>query len=144
MIDLYHNFKVSQILMPAVRTADANSSSIDRQGFDSVMFIASVGLSADTLSGSVYAEFEVEESDDNSAWTDVANADLFKSVTGTNVGTFAKIDDPAEDETHYFTAYRGTKRYCRVVYNVTGTHSSGTPVAVIAVQGNARKGPATA
>jgi hypothetical protein len=140
-MDLYNNIKVSSLLIPAVRTADANSTAVDMQGFESVVFVADVGNSADTLSGSVKIEFELEESDDNSTFTDCADADVIGYVDGTNDGTFAVIDAPAEDSTVFKCGYRGTKRYVRVVFNVTGTHSSGTPIGVIAIQGNANYAP---
>lgn len=124
-----------QILDPAVVTADANCSSVDLKNYGVCRFLVAVGESGDTLSGTVYIELEVEESDDDSSFTDVANAHLSASVTGANVGTFAKIDAPAEDDALYTVEYRGHKRYARVVVNVTGTHTNGTPIAVVAALG---------
>ncbi len=130
---------VRSALLPALRTGDANGISIDTQGFSSVIFVFYAGLSGDTLSGSVKAEVELEESDDNSAWTDVPNASLQNAdtgaaghVTGTNVGTFAVIDDAAEDEQAYAVRYVGSKRYVRLVDNRTGTQSSGMPTSALA------------
>lgn len=136
MRDLYNHLQVTQVLDPATLTADANSASVDTRGFDSLMFAAAVGESGDTLSGSVYLELEVEESDDNSTWTDVADADLHNSVSGNNTGTFGVIDAAAEDDAVYVTGYKGNKRYVRVVANLTGTHTNGIPVGVVAVQGH--------
>lgn len=139
--DNYSTQKVTQLLTPATRTADANSSSVDTQGYDSLLLVALEGASGDTLSGSVKTEYEVEHSDDNSTWSDCADADLLHVVTGTNTGCFAVIDDAAEDDTRYITGYRGTKRYVRVVRNITGTHTNGTPCAVLAIQGHASGTP---
>lgn len=141
MRDLYSNLSVSQLIDPDTLTADANSTAVDLQGYSSLMLVANVGASGDTLSGSVKIELEVEESDDNVTFTDVANADLHKSVTGTNVGTFAVIDDAAEDDAVYITGYQGNKRYVRVVANLTGTHTNGTPVSVSAIRGHAAERP---
>jgi len=134
----FGNDSVSSLLIASVRTADVNSTGIDLKEHDGVLFIVSLGNSADTLSGSVYIELEVETSDDNSAWVDAADADLSASVTGTNTGTFAKIDAPGEDSTVFTVAYLGRERYARVVVNVTGTHSTGTPVAVCAIRTRAK------
>ena len=142
--DLYSDLGVTQLKDPVVVTADFNSASIDTQNFESLMLAASIGLSGDTLSGSVKIEMEVEESVDDSVWTDVANADLMQFVTGTNVGTFALIDAAAEDETVYITGYKGSKRYVRVVGNVTGTHTNGTPIGVVALRGDPHVGPVNA
>lgn len=141
MNDLLNNSAESQILDPVVITADADSASVDLAGYGGVTFYALVGESGDTLSGSVKIELEVEESDDDSTFTDVANADLSNSVTGTNVGTFAVIDAAAEDDAVYAVSYRGNSRYVRAVVNVTGTHTNGTPVGVLAIRTGAQHRP---
>ena len=141
MKDLYSGLAADFGVETVVVTADANGASIDMQGYNSLMVIGAIGASGDTLSGSVYIELELEESDDDSTFTDVADADLQNSVTGTNTGTFAVINDPAEDSQVYKTGYKGTKRYVRPVVNVTGTHTNGTPIALLMVRGNAESGP---
>ncbi len=142
--DLYSGLNVVQMSAPVIRTADVNSASIDTRGYDSLMLVGLVGISGDTLSGSVMVELEVEESDDDSTWTDVADADLMNYVSGTNTGTFAVIDDPAEDDARYITGYRGSKRYVRVVGNLTGTHTNGIELAVLGIQGHAHQMPVNA
>lgn len=142
--EIYSNTKVTQVLDPATITADTNCTSVDTDGYESVMFLANIGESGDTLSGSVKIELEVEESDDNSTFTDVADADLVNYVSGTNDGCFGVIDDAAEDDAAYFTAYKGTKRYVRAVLNLTGTHTNGTPISVTALQAKPRVAPVNA
>lgn len=139
--DISKNLKVTQVLDPDTVKTDANGTAVDMQGYDSVMFAAAVGASGDTLSGSVKIELELEESDDNSTFTDVADDDILDAVEGSNDGCFAVIDDAAEDDAVYKVGYRGTKRYVRPVVNVTGTHTNGTPIGIIAVQGNAHHKP---
>lgn len=139
--DLYSGLKATQLLTPAVRTADANSTGVDMQGYSSLMLLFDIGNSGDTLSGTVYVELEVEESDDNSVWTDVADADLTNTVTGNNTGTAALINAPTEDTLAVVVGYQGSKRYVRGVINVTGTHTNGIPCAVVALQGHAEQGP---
>lgn len=138
---IYSDVKYQQILDPATVTADAESSTVDIDGYGSACFLVNVGESGDALSGSVKIELEVEESDDDSTWTDVADAHLTNYVDGTNDGTFGVIDDAAEDDARYICGYTGIKRYIRVIVNVTGTHSSGTPIAVTAVLGSPRVAP---
>jgi hypothetical protein len=103
-------------------------------GFRDVTVAVLVGESGDTLSGSVYIELEMQESDDDSTYTAVPNAEITNSVTGTNVGTFALIDAAAEDDAVFQSKYLGNKQYVKVNVNVTGTHTNGTPIGVIAVQ----------
>lgn len=119
-------------------TGDANGASADLKEHDGALIIVNVGNSGDTLSGSVKIELEVETSDNNSAWSDAADADLSSSVSGTNTGTFAVIDAGSEDTTTFTTAYLGRERYVRVVANLTGTHSNGTPVAANIIRTRAK------
>jgi len=140
--DIFSELKVTQLLTPAVRNADVNSASVDTRDHDSLMLVAHVGDSADVLSGSVFLELELEESDDDSVFNDVADADKIGGVTGaTNPGTFAVIDAPAEDTRDFIVGYRGSKRYVRVVANFTGTHTTGIPIGVSAVQGHPHRSP---
>lgn len=134
MMDLENQTTVSQIVDPVVVTADALSSAIDMAGFRDVTVAAAIGESGDTLSGSVYIELEMQESDDDSTYTACADADITNAVTGTNTGTFALIDAAAEDDAVYLSQYLGSKQYVKVNVNVTGTHTNGTPIGVLAVQ----------
>jgi hypothetical protein len=110
------------------RITDADGSSADLKGARRALVLAAVGDSGDTLSGTVKIELEVEESDDNSVFTDVADSDLGEYVNGTNDGCFALIDQPTEDSKLFVTEYKGSKRYVRVVANFTGSHPVGTVV----------------
>jgi len=135
------NFGNDAALLGAIAvtlTADANSAACDLLDYDGCLIVVNVGNSGDTLSGSVYIELEVETSDDNSTWVDAADAMITGAVTGTNTGTFAVINAPTEDSAIFTTAYLGRERYVRVVVNVTGTHSSGTPVATQYIRTRAR------
>lgn len=112
-------------------TTDINGASVDAGPGNEVEFEANVGASLDTLSGSVYVLLELEHCNDNATWVDCADADLDVAVAGTNTGTWAKIDDPAEDETLVTVNYIGGKRYVRPVVNKTGTHTNGIPIGVV-------------
>ena len=133
-MDLENQTTISQVTDPVVVSADALSSVIDQAGFRDVTVLAAVGESGDTLSGSVYIELEMQESDDDSTYTACADADITNAVTGTNTGTFALIDAAAEDDAVFASQYLGDKQYVKVNINVTGTHTNGTPIGVLAVQ----------
>ena len=130
--DLYNNLTVEQCITAEVLTADADGAGIDLQGYEGCLFVANVGVSGDTLSGAVIIELELEESDDDSTYTDVADADMIGAVAGTNDGCWAFIDDPAEDDVVVKAQYLGKLQFVRAVVNVTGTHSNGTPISVTA------------
>jgi hypothetical protein len=134
MQDFYQNVKHDQVVDPVVISADADGASVDLLGYSRVVFYALVGESGDTLSGSVKIELEVEDSADDSSFSDAADADLTQYVAGTNDGCFALIDAAAEDDAVYMTEYRGAARYVRPVINVTGTHTNGTPIGIVALR----------
>lgn len=120
-------------------TTDINGTSVNVQAAHSgAVFIAAIGASGDTLSGSVKIELELEHSDDNSTFTDCADADLSAPVDGTNDGCWAVIDDPSEDDVVKVVQYRGEKPYVRPVVNKTGAHTNGIPLSIVGFPLNKR------
>tara|TARA_R110000751_G_scaffold29882_3_gene76888 strand:+ start:317 stop:742 length:426 start_codon:yes stop_codon:yes gene_type:complete len=119
-------------------TAGFTSAACDLINNDGSLLVVNMGNSGDTLSASVYWELEVEDSPDDSTWTDVPDALITDAVTGSNTGTFAKVDAPAEDSRIFTTAYLGRQRYVRIVVNKTGTHTNGTPIATEFIRTRAR------
>lgn len=143
---LYANTGITSLLVPAVRNSDTASSGLDLQNCDDAVLVAHLGDSADTLNGSNYIEVEAQESDTDvdGDYTAVANADLTNYVTGTNVGTIALLNAAAEDQVVVFAGYKGSKRYIRLKFNFTGTHSTGTPCGVVGLRGRNRAQPVNA
>jgi hypothetical protein len=97
--------------------------------------VFSIGLSAATLSGSVYWTLKLTHSDDNSTFTDVALTDL------NNTTLTVVIDSSAKDRTVYGFGYIGNKRYLRAVATPTGTHGGSTPIGVVALRSEAAYQP---
>ncbi len=141
MRDLHSNLGVVQSLDPAVTTSTRVGAPIDRQGYESVEHIVSLGMSGDTLSPSVSLSLKLEESEDGSNWTAVLNDSdvLGHAVDGT--GTFALVDDPSEDGRPIAIGYLGDARYCRVQVELAGTHTNGIPVAALALLGHGNVRP---
>ena len=130
-------------LAAATRTADADGATVDLQGYNGALIIGVMGAEGVTLSGTDKIELELEESADDSTWTDVADADLLGYVDGTNDGCFAVADADAEIPAIFKASYVGTKRYVRVVVNFSGTHGTGTPIAAFVIGGHKRSTSAT-
>ena len=119
-----------------VFTADTDGTTVDRQGFESVMFVVNSGIEGDTLSCSVKFDFILQESDDDSSWSAVTSS---TSVTETSVdssGIFLTLDANGETPQTSQIGYIGGKRYTRVKIDATGTHSNGTPISIQAILGN--------
>jgi len=142
--DNYSGQSVVNGLSAIVLTADQNGLDIDTQGYDSCLITVNVGASGDTLSGSVFAELEIETAPDDGTgsagtYVDATDAEVIGSITGTNTGTFALIDDPAEDEAVYACGVITDDRFVRCVVSLTGTHSVGTEFSVTAVLGHGHR-----
>lgn len=137
MRDLKNNIGVVQSLAPAVRDADANGTGVDLQGFESATVLIDMGAEGITLSTTNKIEIELEHSDDDSTYTDVAAGD----VIGASSGTIATFDANSEIPAVSSVGYIGGKRYIRAVANFSGTHGTGTPVAVSVVKSHARSNP---
>lgn len=135
MRDIYRNILVTQHFNPATRTAATTSTTIDLQGYSSANVLFAVGSSGDTLSGSVYWTLKLTHSDDDSSYSDVALAEL------NNSSATVVVDSSSKDKTVYGFGYNGAKRYLRAVATPTGTHSSGTPLGIIALRGTAAYSP---
>lgn len=141
MRDLHSYIALIQTLTPATRTADANGAGVDRQGFESVEHLVFVGLSGDVLSGALKIDLKLEESDDNVTFTAVTAAEDVVGGTVAAGGIFATIDDPSEDETAFRIGYVGGKRYSRIVMDLTGVHTNGTPTTAAALLGHPHRSP---
>ncbi len=142
MKDLSNNISPAVSLAAAVRSAAANGTGVDLQGYESATVLVDVGAEGDTLSSSVHFEVSLEESDDNSTFTDVAQASIIDGTISSG-GIFLKLDgttggDPDSSGGIFRVGYVGNKRYIRVVLAKTGTHSNGTPIGAMVVRGHAR------
>lgn len=111
-------------LRPAARTASANGSGVDLANFNS----CAVVIAAGTITDGTHTP-KLQESDDNSSFSDVAAADL--------QGTFAAIATNTDQEVGYI----GLKRYVRAVSTVSGATTGGV-YAIYVVKGHARNMPA--
>lgn len=129
MRDIYRNILVTQHLNPVVSTSTKTSTTIDLQGYNSANVLFAIGLAGDTLTGSLYWTLKLTHSDDDSSYSDVALADL------NNTAATVVVDSMSKDETVYGFGYNGNKRYLRAVATPTGSHSSGTPIGIVALRG---------
>jgi hypothetical protein len=151
--DIVNKLSAVVELVAANYTADPDPDGVDMQEAQAVVHRVNVGVSGDTLSGSVKIDLVLQESDDDSTWTavtdvDNAIADIAQypsAAAGAGLpngsGIFQTIDAAAEDETLYSIGYRGTKRYSRVLPDFTGTHTNGTPIGIVGERGMLHRGP---
>lgn len=139
MKDITHNLLAVKSIDPIVgnNTTEGTGVGVDLAGFDGAALIAHLGVSGDTLSGSVYVTVGFQESDAlGSGYADIAAADL---LGGDNN---VVVDAAAEDEVVIQRGYIGSKRYVRVLITFTGTHTNGIPISAVVIKGRPRHAPA--
>ena len=125
LTDLVNAVVSAQILKPQ---SIASSTTTNGTGADfqsaAIRYQEFAVIQAGTITDGTYA-FKLQESTDNSTWTDIANATA--SLTTTNNSTSTLI------------AFYRTKRYLRAVVTSTGVTSGGV-FAVLAVSQAQRPG----
>ena len=136
MRDIANRVKVSSCQPAKVFTADANGTTVDLIGFNSVMFVVDSGVEGDTLSSSVKFDFILQESSDDSTFSAVTASTKITEGTVDSSGIFLTIDANSETPQTSSIGYIGGLRYARVKIDATGTHTNGTPISVVAVLGN--------
>jgi hypothetical protein len=142
--DLHHNILVESVLKTQVVSGAAGEvavTKIDRQGFESLEFIAALGESGDTLSGSLKLDFILKEGElnDGSDLAPVTDETVVLGATPDSNGVVITVDADGKDGKIYSVGYVGSKRYTALVPRKTGTHTNGTPLAIVAVKGGAHK-----
>lgn len=126
MKELKNSEQSTASVLPAPRSADANGSGVDVSGAVATGLHVSIGAPGITLDGSNYIAFELEESDDNSTFTDVNDKNLV-GATGAGGGEFYRADAAGKASLSVIAgAYVGGKKYIRIVENFVGTHGTGT------------------
>lgn len=124
---VFDNILVQASLVPATRTADANGTGIDTKGFNDAMLVVAVG-DIDLADANETYEVLLEESDDNSTFTEVTDFSI--TITADNQVKELRIPD----------LNLTRKRYLRAVLDVGGTSPS-IPGTALFVLGSPFSGP---
>lgn len=137
MRDIVSRLAETQVVGPAVLTADNTPAALDLAGFNSAAILISVGIGGITFTTTNKIEFVVTHSDDDSTYTNVTDADV-QGVTGVTNGIVRSLTaaKAAADTAPTEIGYVGNKRYLKVLADFSGTHSTGTPISVVLVKGN--------
>lgn len=127
MNKIFDNIKAVASLVSAVRTADANGTGVDTKGYNDAMLVVQAG-DIDLANADETYVIELEESDDNSTWSDVSGVSV--TITADNQTGVARVRE--------LNVTR--KRYLRAVLNVGGTTPS-FPGSAVFLLGEAYAGP---
>ena len=125
--DINKDVAVVSTLSPNIVTATTEGATVDLLGFRQAMFVAHIG----TITDGTYA-FDVEDSPDDSTWTNVAAGNLS--------GSFANATSAADDRVQE-VGYLGSQRYVRCNVTVSGAPSTGGPISVTVIKGGPRQAP---
>lgn len=129
--NLTENTVVLALAQATISTA-TNGISLDLRGCNALSFTVFVDNSADTLNGSNYWTVSFEEADDNGSgspgtWGAVPAAKVVMPVGVTDMKMILK-------NTSYEYGLNSIKRWARIVFTPTGTHSSGSGIMAVAVK----------
>ncbi len=123
MKDLKARIDVVNSIAPAAITSSTNGTGVDLQGYNSACVVVIAGVRTDGTHTP-----KMQESDDDSTYTDVAS--------GVMSGTFAAIATGVNQK----VGYKGVKRYIRAVSTVTSA-STGAVYGMAVVKGDANLRP---
>lgn len=116
-------------------TGDGTTSSVDMQGFQSLLISIAVGVFNFTSTNKF--QVIVKESDDNTTFTTVADTDL----EGIEAASVHRLYDASATDASTVTElyYRGNKRYVQLTLDESGTVAA--PLSVVAVLGDSHNKP---
>jgi energy-converting hydrogenase Eha subunit H len=140
MKDLFSKLLPFLVMSAAVRTATANGATVDLNGFQGVLFQALVGIGGITFTTTNKISLVMEESDNDSDWSAVDGADIQGASSVANGIVKAIVAEHAAGAVYNY-GYLGSKRYVRLNAVYGGTHSTGTPIGIVAVKGNPLNAP---
>ncbi|MBL4744222.1 MAG: hypothetical protein JKX87_06255 [Cycloclasticus sp.] len=123
MKDLQSKLGFLVSIVAAAITATASGAGIDLQGFNSTVVVFTAGVITDGTHTP-----KLQESVDNSAWTDVAAGDQVGALVALTTNSVQKA------------GYKGNKRYIRAVVTVAGASTGGIYSALV-VTGDASLNP---
>ncbi|CAN7436792.1 hypothetical protein [Neorhizobium sp. LjRoot104] len=141
MRDIISHIGLVNVITPAILATDNTPATIDLAGFDSAMLAIHVGTGGITFNGTNKVEFKLTHSDDDTTYDAVTGADVQGVDTVDTGGIVYALKAAHADPTITKVGYIGNRRYLKLLADFSGTHGTGTPIAVILIKGNARHEP---
>ncbi len=134
--DAYTKFKVEQNIGAVVLAADNTEVTVDMKGATELLFVLCVGIGGITFDATNKVSVTLNESDDDSTYTAVADVDI-KGISPETAdsGIVLLLDSAHAAALTYHWSYIGSKRYVQVLADFAGTHGTGTPMSLVAIKG---------
>jgi hypothetical protein len=141
MQDIYNITQAAAVIPAAVVTASPDAVEVALDGsFDAAKFIINTGTTAETLSASLKIGVQVEASDDGGASYRVVRADEILGAEPNASGVVYELTDKAKVGIFEF-GYAGAADKLKISVIVTGSMTTGVPLAVILEKGHLRLAP---
>jgi len=128
------------VIDPAVLAADNTPVTIDLVDYQSATLLLHIGVGGITFTGTNKIEFVLTHSDDDSTYTNVTDDDVIKDSLGATTittGIVRALIAAHAAATIQKLGYVGGKRYLKLLADFSGTHGTGTPIAVSIVKNRA-------
>jgi hypothetical protein len=135
--NFYRNAPIEAIA-PAVLAADNTPAAIDLLDYAAALLLLHIGVGGITFNGTNKIEFVLTHSDDDSTYTNVAEADVIKDANAPTAianGIVRSLTAAHAASTLQKLGYIGGKRYLKLLSDFSGTHGTGTPIAASVVRG---------
>ena len=133
--DLVNNIDTEASIVSRLITADTNGTSIDLSGYLSATVLVNIGAEGPNLSANISISFKLQDSDDETEWTDV-EPDAALGLKTDDDGIFYVADKAALAPAVLAIGYTMNKQYLRVVIDVKGAQGAGTPIGALVVKGH--------
>lgn len=132
MADLINDLKFFRSIAAQVATTTKNGTGVAVAGYNSAVAVFEFGAYTD---GTFTPK--LQESDDNSSFSDVAAADLIASPISAQAIAAVTAANKIQS-----IGYKGSKAYIRPVITVTGSPATGMAIAALVALGNPVNRPA--
>jgi hypothetical protein len=140
MHDIINNLSIIQSVAPQVIQGSAlDTGDIDMQGFETLCIAVMVGNIVDTLDADNRIDVKIEHGDATDAYAACTDDDVL-GATGLAAGVFVSVDTGAKESKRHAIGYKGGKRYVKVTATPVSM-STGGPIAILALKGNAAQAP---
>jgi len=142
MRDHANNITPVVAIAAATYSADTTPVVIDLQGYDAATVLYHIGAGGITFTGTNKIEFPLQHSDDGTTFTAVAQSDVTGGVTVATGGIVKSLVSAKASADVTKVGYVGGKRYIQTYADFSGTHGTGTPIAVEVIKGRPSLSPA--
>jgi len=140
MKGIHSDISIVPAIGAAVLGADNTPAAIDLQGYNAAEIMLAIGIGGITFTATNKIEFVVTHSDDNATYVPVEDKDIL-GVSGIADGIIKALKTAHADADCSRFGYVGGKRYLKVLAKFSGTHGTGTPIAVMVIKGYGHDNP---